>query len=311
VCDFPGTLYYLVYHSNNNNMTFIDDRDYQKFLYYLEKYILLFNMKVHSYCLLPEHFYLLVENGKRETLIEMTRRLLTAYSIWFNRKHDRHGHLFRQCSKKIIVEKPDFMVSVSHYIHKIVITMAGQENPEIYNWSSLRYYINGGEPPWLCTHEILSRFNGSRKKYLQFIRKESENGLKPVVKSYCFIGCENFVRYWNKETNKFKNQTSFPKKKKDNKKAERFIYAVAEKFQISPEELLNHKGSHKKAGDARVILINLLVDHLLWEFSETANFLNMKNHSNISYHIKKLKNETSLQKKYMEITNNLNKEPVI
>ena len=78
--DLPLCLYHVHSRTNSGDAAFLDSKDKQKFLYYLEKYLVLLSFRVHAWCLMANHFYLLLESGERVGLSEFMRRLLTAYT---------------------------------------------------------------------------------------------------------------------------------------------------------------------------------------------------------------------------------------
>ena len=131
------------------------------FLEYLTGYLEQFEMRIYAYCLMHTHFHLLIESRK-SNLSEYMRRLLTAYTVWFNRRHQTRGHLFAGRFKSIVVERGDYLVAVSRYIHRNPVDASLVKNAEDYPWSSMRVYAGKREPGFVYTREILSWF-GNRK----------------------------------------------------------------------------------------------------------------------------------------------------
>ena len=83
------------------------------------------------------------------------------------------------------MDKKSYLLSLSRYIHLNPLNTRNPEDPVSYEGSSLKYYINGGEPSFLDTQEILSFFKGKRKKYAKIdyhLRKEkTDRGLLEII----------------------------------------------------------------------------------------------------------------------------------
>jgi REP element-mobilizing transposase RayT len=82
----------------------MEDNDKERSLEYLGEYAEQFAMSIHAYCLMDTHLHLLIETQKAN-LSEFMRRLLTAYTVWFHRKHHTHGHLFAGRFKSLVVDQ--------------------------------------------------------------------------------------------------------------------------------------------------------------------------------------------------------------
>ena len=137
--DLPFCLYHVISRTNSGEIAFTGKREMDKFLGYLEKYSKIFNFRIHAWCLMPNHFHLLLESTDQARLSELMRRLLTAYTIFCNRRRGRHGHLFQGRFKSFVVDKSEYLLELSRYIHLNPARMKKQVDPEIYYGSSLRF----------------------------------------------------------------------------------------------------------------------------------------------------------------------------
>jgi REP element-mobilizing transposase RayT len=90
---------------------FRDDRDRRDFLARLAKLVEAQALTVYAWALLPNHAHLLVRTGRRP-LARAMRALLTGYAGTFNRRHQRHGHLFQNRYKSIVVEEEPYFVEL-------------------------------------------------------------------------------------------------------------------------------------------------------------------------------------------------------
>jgi len=149
--DLSFSLYHILSRTNSGDTAFQDNKDRSKFLEYVSRYTQLFDYRIHAWCLMSTHFHLFLESDQVPQLSEFMRRLLTAYTVYYNRRHRRHGHLFQGRFKSYIVDKSDYFLSLSRYIHLNPRETERPQDPFRYQGSSLRYYIKGGEPNFLHT----------------------------------------------------------------------------------------------------------------------------------------------------------------
>lgn len=309
--DLPFTLYHVMSRTISGETAFKGAGDYLKFLFYLQKYVFLFDFRVHVYCLLPNHFHLLLESGKKASLSELMRRLLTAYTVYFNRKHARHGHLFQGRFKSLVVDKADYLLPLSSYIHSNPSRLKKQVDPESYKWSSLHYYLKGGEPTYLHTGEVLGWFRGGRKQYARFVKKGLSEDIKPGIIQQRFVGNEAFVKRWlgrlaqsekrGARAAAAENKAIRKNKEEVDEQAKAIVRLVAEEYGYTPETLLNRRKQKGVLGDARTVLANLLRDHIPWTCKEIARFMNLKNYTTIYHHLEKIRENKDLDAIYKKI----------
>jgi putative transposase len=105
--EFPGAIYHVTSRGNARQAIFLDDHDRLNFLDILGNIIGRSNWLCHAYCLMDNHYHLLIENIDPNLSLGM-RQLNGVYTQTFNRKHNRVGHVFQGRYKSIIVEKDSF-----------------------------------------------------------------------------------------------------------------------------------------------------------------------------------------------------------
>jgi len=302
--NLPFTLYHVMSRTISGEIAFRGIADYNKFIHYLSKYAHLFDFRVHAYCLLSTHFHLLLESGRQKTLSEMMRRLLTAYTVYYNRRHGRHGPLFQGRFKSLVVEKSDYLLVLSRYIHTNPARLQKPLDQETYRWSSLHYYINGREPSFLYTREILQWFQGNRKEYAQYVKEGLSEQTTPLIFAQRFVGGEAFVKRWTARVKNLEKQGSRPEfrdHKMEEELVKQILSHVAGEYMCSPDVLLKARRRQGALGDARTVLINLLRDYLSWTCQEIATFLNLKEKTMVYHHQYKLHGKKDLYKMYINI----------
>ena len=135
-----------------------------------------------SYCLMPNHFHLLVRQHGPLSLSKFMRTICTSYSMYFNKKYDRVGSLFQGIFKAVDIDNENYFLWVSRYIHR------NPENFQSYQYSSYDDYLGKRKTTWLNTKTILDMFSSSdlkkAKNYQNFVESESED---PIDLNYLLI----------------------------------------------------------------------------------------------------------------------------
>ena len=133
-------VYHIIIRGNDKQNIFYDDDDRFLFKDRLKESKEKFKYQIYSYCLMSNHVHLLIRVNK-EFLSKVMQSLVMRYSIYFNKKYNRVGHVFqdRYFSKK--VEEPNYFLTVCKYIHRNP-EKAGIEKTENYYWSSYREYMH-------------------------------------------------------------------------------------------------------------------------------------------------------------------------
>jgi REP element-mobilizing transposase RayT len=166
--EFPGALYHVTSRGNARQPIFLDDRDRSFFLDRLGEAVRSHGWHCHSYCLMPNHYHLLVETPE-PNLSRGMRRLNGRYSQRFNRRHDRVGHVLQGRFHAVLVQRETHFLEVARYIVLNPVRAGLVASAEAYPWSSLRVTLGlEPAPPWHDANTILSQF-GSRARYRAYV----------------------------------------------------------------------------------------------------------------------------------------------
>lgn len=159
--EFPDAVYHVTARGNERKPVFLDDADRKRFLETVRECIERFGVILHAYCLMPNHYHLLVQTP-RANLSKSVGWLQTTYSVRFNHRWKRCGHLFQGRFKAHLVEHDVYAGEVIKYIHLNPVMPGDKSKPispgasarlEEYRWSSHRDWAGySGEkaPRWLC-----------------------------------------------------------------------------------------------------------------------------------------------------------------
>ena len=209
---YPGAYYHVTSRGNERKAIFKHKGDRESFLLYLKSAYLRYGAVIHVYCLMNNHYHLLIETPKGN-LSQIMRHINGAYTTYFNVKHKRAGHLFQGRYKAILVEADAYAGELSRYIHLNPVRARIVNMPDQHKWSSYQYYtVKKKKPEWLRVDFILNYFGGelksSKKKYKDFvlarISGEYDSPLKEVFAS-TFLGDEDFIERITEKYLKRKN----------------------------------------------------------------------------------------------------------
>jgi putative transposase len=169
--------YYHVYNRGaGNQKLFLDANDKRKFLSLIERYVTPkenrddseksypeFDIEINAFCLMGNHFHLLVyQMEDRDALSGLMRSVSTAYSMYFNKKYKRHGHVFQSVFKASRITDESYLKHITRYIHM---------NPRTYmtyRWSSLGAYLDDVCQPWIKPERVMTL---SPERYKEFLRE--------------------------------------------------------------------------------------------------------------------------------------------
>ncbi len=172
-----GVIFHTFARGNNREPVFLESSDYQRFLSNLDRYQKDLGYTLLAYSLMPNHFHVLLRTEK-QPLSKILQVLLTAHTMYFNKKHDRVGHVFGGRFKSIAVEKETYLLEVVRYIHLNAVRAGLVERVEEYPWSSyLKYLTAGSGTPFIATSEILTMFSEDPVKQKQLFSEFTLAGL--------------------------------------------------------------------------------------------------------------------------------------
>jgi REP element-mobilizing transposase RayT len=171
---FPGAMYHVGTRGNRRCPIYLDARDREYFLALLETIVRALGWKIHAYCLMGNHYHLLVETPNGDIARGM-EWLNGRYARWFNARRGFVGHLFERRYFEELIESEQHLLEVARYIETNPLRAGLVVDPADWPWSSYRA-IAGLERPrrFLSTAWILGHFGRdlevARVRYERFVR---------------------------------------------------------------------------------------------------------------------------------------------
>lgn len=172
---YDDGIYHVINRGHNRQILFKDTEDFKKFKDIMKKYIQMYNIKLYNYCLMINHFHLLLKIDKADYLPTAMKGICQSYAHHYKRKYGRIGYLFQNRYKSIPVEKDEYLSECARYIERNPIRAKIVEDLSKYPYSSYNYYANGHKDDIITTNLLYETFgNAPRQKrhnYIKYITK--------------------------------------------------------------------------------------------------------------------------------------------
>ena len=221
--NIAGGWYHVTSRGQNRQAIFLDVADGANFMARVAEFPSRFGVEVHAFVLMPNHYHLLLRTP-RGNLSRAVQWLNTGYGIWWNRRHQRTGHVYQGRFKSVLVEEGNWLLELSLYIHLNPVavqrlefdrrrraeerTGAVEPTPEIvaqrldalraWKWSSYRAYVGQQEiPEWLTVKAVLPRAEGGSAGYQRLAEARlGADSPSPwsSVRAGSLLGSDEFVR---------------------------------------------------------------------------------------------------------------------
>ena len=172
----PGAILHVMIRSISEVPLFKDNKDKNKYLELLKKYMNLYRFRLYAYCLMTTHAHFIIDCSGAD-ISKIMKSINQSYAMYYNKRHNRHGHLFQDRFKSKIVNSDRYLVTLSAYIHNNPKDMkAYKNNVSKYPYSSLSIYLGKKNDNLniLDSNYILQilgeDITKARKKYLELLK---------------------------------------------------------------------------------------------------------------------------------------------
>ena len=214
--EFAGALYHVTSRGDRREPIFEDEEDRQIFLKILDEVVNRFNWICHAYCLMTNHYHLVVETPDGN-LSKGMRHLNGMYTQASNRHFGRTGHLFQGRFKSILVDKDSYLLELTRYVVLNPVRARMVKLPGDYEWSSYRAMVGEAPVPvWLATDGLLALFGKrraeARRRYSQFVAEGiSKESIWDDLRQQIYLGDDKFVERIQKKVKVEGDALSIPR----------------------------------------------------------------------------------------------------
>ena len=204
--EFEGALYHVTSRGDRQEAIYETPEDRKRYLEILGDVCEKYNWRCHAYCLMGNHYHLLIETPEAN-LSRGMRQLNGVYTQCFNKAHGRVGHVFQGRYKAILVEREAYLLELARYIVLNPVRAGMVSSASEWPWSS--YQATAGEAlplDYLTTDWLLSVFGATRrqaqKAYVDFVNNAcSKNSPWDDLKGQVFLGSDQFFERMQEHLN--------------------------------------------------------------------------------------------------------------
>lgn len=183
--DAPDALQHIIIRGIEKKGIFLDNQDKESFIKRFGSILLDTSTPCLAWALMTNHAHLLLRTGLMP-IATIMRRLLTGYAQGFNRRHNRHGHLFQNRYKSILCEKDPYLIELVRYIHLNPIRagiVKDLEELKLYRYGGHAILMSKFDFKWQAKDYVLGFFGRTKKqarrRYLVFVAKGLSQGRRP------------------------------------------------------------------------------------------------------------------------------------
>ena len=299
--EYPDAWYHVMNRGRRGEKIFETKEDYWSFIELLQEVTDIFNLKVAAYCLMPNHYHLLIRTPDAN-LSRSMRHLNGVYTQRFNKRHSCDGQLFRGRYKSIVVESDSYALELVRYIHRNPLESRLVNDLQKYQWSTHKPYLSDAKKwKWLHKEYILKMFSKSKtesiKLYKQFVLKDTPEEINkifgrknlPVV-----IGSENFVDLIKDRFFNSKDFEEVPEAKSLAPDIEKIKHTVCKVYDIEETDLyVSRRGYFNEPRNVAVYLMRILRSDTLKVVGEK---LRIDKYSTVSSIVERVKYEMKVDK---------------
>ncbi len=292
---YDGAIYHLMSRGDRREEIFRDDLDRKSFLQTLGAACKKTGWQVHAYCLMSNHFHLVVETP-RANLVAGMKWLLGTYTMRFNRRHKLCGHLFAGRYKSLLVDgaMPGYLRTVCDYVHLNPVRaklLGNRERLQEYRWSSYPSYLRGKQKreAWLRCDRLFAEhglMKESRRSRLEFTRRMEQRRVEPndpnaeAIRRGWSFGAEDFIaRLLDRIPGSVtEHHNARERAQTEEQRAEAIIFARLKKLGWEKTELANRR----KADPQKVTLARDLRSQTTMSLKWIARRLEMGSWTHVS-----------------------------
>lgn len=175
--EFEGGFYHIITRGNQGQKVFLEEKDFLKYLEFLNNYKERYGFWIYAYVLMSTHVHLLIEMGK-VPLSKIFQGINQRFTMYYNWRYGTVGHLFQGRYKAILCDKDAYLLSLVKYLHYNPVRAGVVKQPEEYRWSSHCEYLGLNKSGIVDTGQILGMFSEDLKKrrrlYREYMEKEEK-----------------------------------------------------------------------------------------------------------------------------------------
>ena len=300
--EYPDAWYHVMNRGRRNEAIFEDKNDYSAFIELLQDVINIFHIKVAAFCLMQNHYHLLIQTPEGNISRSM-RYINGVYTQRFNRIHGYDGHLFRGRYKSILIDADSYLLQVMRYIHRNPINAGLSENLN-YTWSSHKAYLSDLKKwRWVSREKILAMLSGTKALqktvYRDFVNESDNEDFSAIYKKRkvpAILGSEPFLKLIKNNYFIKKKHIEVPESQLLAPEPDKIMAVVCAKYKVSVSDLrISIRGQLNEARNVAMYLMRHLRGDTL---SSICKEFGLKKDSSAGSIVDRVKKQTIKDKQF-------------
>ncbi len=261
--EYPGAWYHVMNRGRRREDIFLTRHDYETFIKVLQDTSDEWNLKISAYCLMSNHYHLLVHTPDGN-ISRCMRHLNGVYTQRFNRRHIIDGQLFRGRYKAVLIDADNYLLEVFRYIHRNPLRAGISEKLSDFDWSSHHGYISKAKKwEWLHKDVLLSMFSKKKRKrssaYIDFVslgEPEKIERFYSLKNLPSVVGGDSFKERIKGKFDHLRFRQEIPASSELAPSPEKVIALVCDHFKVKKEQLaISKRGTENLPRDVAIYLV--------------------------------------------------------
>ncbi len=297
--EYENAYYHVMNRGRGRQMVFHGDEYCEAFLKTLSEVHERFGVQIHAYCLMGNHYHLLVKTPEGN-LQRAMRHVSGVYTQRYNQLKKTDGSLFRGRYKAILVDADEYLLHLSRYIHRNPVEAHLVEDLADYEWSSYPQYIGdrSSPEPWLYTNEVYGQLNIKRmfeKKYRLFV--EENGGREDLNEFYAkericpILGDEDFIAEAKVFSKEFADEFSYGERQSLKPSIEEIVGVVCNEYCLDSSEVYRSQKGRGAKNVARSVAMYVAQQVGGYRLTDIAQAFSLSHYGGVSNAIFRLKKE--------------------
>ena len=303
--EYPGAWYHVMNRGRRGESIFRIAGDYDIFLGVLKETVELFHLKVAAYCLMTNHYHLLLHTPDGN-ISRCMRHINGVYTQRFNRKYQEDGALFRGRYKSIVVDNDNYLLEVLRYIHRNPVRAGIVKTPDDYPWSSHNGYTSRAKKwDWLYKEFLLEMFSEKRaasvQSYIAFATNQETEEIQHFYSKKnlsAVLGGEKFKKWLKSRFAGQQKDKEIPDAKILSIDGDEIRKHVAHVFKTSEDMFF--RSCRGRENSARDVAIYLQRKHCRQTLAELGREYNVLNYSTVSSAYERIKVRLRCERELLE-----------
>ena len=292
--EYPGAWYHIMNRGRRRENIFLSRHDNIAFIKVLQETSESWNLQVSAYCLMPNHYHLLVHTPDGN-ISRCMRHVNGVYTQRFNRNHKTEGQLFRGRYKAVIIEANNHLLEVLRYIHRNPLRAGIAKELSDFNWSSHQGYISNAKKwEWLHKKFLLStistRNNGHKSAYIDFVLQGESKEIERLYSSKnlpSVFGSDSFREWLKEKFSHLRYIDEIPESKELAPSPENIITLVCDHFKVEKGQIaISKRGTENLPRDVAIYLIR---HHRRDTLTHIGQHFGISNYSTVSSAVERIK----------------------